>query len=118
MTPASIKAAYKRALASSMGPGETVTLRRAAGTGAGDYTVAAWVTGYQPSDVAGMVQQGKRKVVVLADDVAASGFPAPFLPRQDRIVWGGKTNVITAVDDASRRVQGVLVAYDLEIAGA
>lgn len=112
------QASYSRALASQFGPGETVTIRRLSGTGAGDYSVSAWVTDMNPSDVVGSVQQLKRKAIVLASAVTAAGFPAPFLPKQDRLIWNSKTLVILAVDDGSRRIQGSLMAYELELSGA
>jgi hypothetical protein len=115
MTPAAAKAAYARQF---LAHGETVVLRRLSGANAGDYVVTARIMNFEPSDLAGSIQQGKRKAIVLADEVAASGFPAPFLPKQDRLIWNGKTLVIHAVDDATRRVAGVAVAYELELAGA
>jgi hypothetical protein len=118
MTPAAIKAAYLRALASSVGPGEQITLRRGAPPSNTDYSVHGWVTTYDPEDVVGSIQQGRRKAILLAEDVETSGFPLPILPKQDRLIWAGKTLVVSAVDDASRRVQGVLIAYELELSGA
>jgi hypothetical protein len=114
MTPAAAMASYRRQMVN----GETVTLRRLSGAGAGDYAVRARVREFRPDDVTGAIQQGSRKAIVLAEDVAASGFPLPFLPKQDRVVWNGKVLVIHAVDDATRRVQGVLIAYELDLAGA
>lgn len=113
-----VASSYRRALQAQMGPGEELQLQRGVGADAQPFPVNGWVTGYNPSDVVGAVQQGKRHAIVLASDVEASGFPVPILPKQDRLVWGGKTVVITAVDDATRRVQGALVAYELELAGA
>jgi hypothetical protein len=101
-----------------MANGETVLLRRLSGAGAGDYAVRARLMGFDPDDVVGAVQQGARKAIVLAEDVAATGFPTPLLPKQDRLVWNGKTLAIHHVDDATRRVRGVLIAYELEVVGA
>jgi hypothetical protein len=117
MLPKRVAASYARALASHFGPGETVTLRRLSGQGAGDYEVVGWVTEMHASDVVGSVQQLRRKVIVLADSVTAADFPTPLLPKQDRLIWNDKTLVITAIDDATRRVQGALVAYELELSG-
>ena len=118
MLPERASASYARALAAQFGPGETVTLRRASGTGAGDYAARAWVTNTSASDVVGSVQQLRRKAIILADSVAGSGFPTPFLPKQDRLVWNGKVLAIMSVDDGSRRIQGALMAYEVELAGA
>lgn len=116
MNPIAVKAAYVRALASAAGPGELVTLIRAGSSTV--YSVHGWVTQFAPSELAGGVEQGKRKATVLAADVAASGFPLPFLPNQDRLKWGTKTNVISSIDDASIRIQGQLVAYKFDLEGA
>jgi hypothetical protein len=114
MTPATARAAYRR----QMRNGETVILRRLSGTGAGDYQVRARVKGFAPADLEGAIQQGMRTAIVLAEDIESSGFPLPFLAKQDRFVWAGRTLVIHAVDDATLRVGGVQIAYDLELAGA
>lgn len=115
MTPETAKAAHRRQITSK---GETVILRRLSGVGAGDYSVRARIMSFEPSDVVGSIQQGMRKAIVLAEDVVTSGFPTPFLPKQDRLVWNGKTLVVHAVDEATRRIQGVQIAYELELAGA
>lgn len=114
MSPADARDAYRRL----MGNGETVVLRRLADPGAGEYSVRARVSGFSPSDFDGAIQQGIRTAIVLAEDVESSGFPLPFLEKQDRLIWNGKTLVIRSVDDATRRVDGVQIAYDLELAGA
>lgn len=114
MTPSAARAAYRR----QMRNGETFVLRRLSGLGAGDYVTRGRVDGFTPSDFEGAVQQGTRTAIVLAEDVEASGFPLPFLEKQDRLVWAGKTLVIQSVDDATRRVAGVLIAFVLELAGA
>lgn len=118
MLPERAAASYARALASQFGPGETLTLRRLSGQGAGDYEVLAWVTEMTASDLVGSVQQLRRKAIVLADSVASADFPTPILPKQDRLLWNGKILVVMAVDDGSRRVQGVPMAYELELSGA
>lgn len=118
MLPERASASYARALASQFGPGESVTIRRVASNTPGDYAISAWITTIDPSDLVGSVQQLKRKAIVLASDVDASGFPLPFLPKQDRLIWRNKTLVITAVDEGSRGLQGVVVAYELQLSGA
>lgn len=115
MSPEQARRALRNHLTNS---GETVTLRRLSGSTAGDYEVRARIANIAPADVVGSIQQLKRKAVVSAEDIESSGFPLPFLPKQDRLVWGGKTLVITAIDDGTRRVQGTIVGYDLELSGA
>ena len=116
MTPSSVQSGYSRILASSIGPGELVTLVRAGDSNV--YQAHAWVTEFIPQDLAGAVEQGKRRAIVLASDVIASGFPLPFRPKQDRLIWGTKNNATTSVDDATRRFQGVLIAYEMDLDGA
>lgn len=120
MTPTAAAAAYARAFGLS-GPAEDVQLVRQGDANA--YLVRAWVTDFVPSDLAGAVEQGRRNAVVLASSVAASGFPLPFKLNQDRLKWAlssasPKSNAITKIDDATRRVQGVLIAYELDLEGA
>lgn len=116
MSPLAVQAAWTRALASQFGPGETVTLVRAGN--AGPFYVHAFLTGFVPEEVAAGVQQGKRRAFVLASDVAASGFPLPFIVNQDRLIWGVKTNAITKIDDATVREQAITFAYTLDLEGA
>ena len=111
-------AAHARALASVMGPGEALSLQRGFGDTAVTYAVNGWVTGYDAQEMAGEVQQGRRKEIILASSVTDSGFPLPIVAQQDRIGFAGKTLAIVSVDEATRRVQGELIAYELELAGA
>lgn len=118
MDAATVAAAYARALTAQLGPGETVTLVRRGD--AGVYQVKARVTDFIPADLAGAVQQGRRNAIILAADVVASGFPLPFKVNMDQIVWGSlpTTNTVSKIDAATRRVAGVLVAYELDLEGA
>ncbi|MGJ0505613.1 MAG: hypothetical protein ACR652_00475 [Methylocystis sp.] len=115
MTPTQARQSLARSLNAS---GQTVVLQRLNGAGAGAYSVKARIMGAEASDVVGAVQQLRRKAIVSAEDVESSGFPVPFLPKQDRLIWNGKTLVITSVNDATRRLQGILIGYELELAGA
>jgi len=115
MTPAQARAALARQLDAH---GSIVTLRRLSGTDAGDYNVRAAISTVQPSDVVGAVQQLKRKAIVSAEDVETTGFPTPFLPKQDRLISGGKTMVIITVDDVTRGIGDTLIGFDMELSGA
>lgn len=97
--------------------GETVTLVR---PGSPDITasVRAKVSGYLPSDLVGDIQQGVRAFIVPAADVEQSGFPVPFVAKRDSIRWNGRDMVIDSVDDGTRRLAGVLLAYELKVVGA
>jgi hypothetical protein len=113
MTPAQARQSLARSLNAG---GQTVTLQRLSGTGAGSYDVRARITRAEPQPI-GSSQQLGRMAIVSAEDVETCGFPTPFLSKQDRVLWNGKTLVIQSVDDATRRIQGVLIAYELELSG-
>ena len=107
MTAASeLKALYARHIAED---GETITLRR----GASDISVRARVVGYQAEELVGGIVQGDRKVIALADDVTFD----PPLRRGDKAVIRNRVMNIEFVDDSTRRVGGVLVAYELTVRG-
>lgn len=99
--------------------GETVKLRRAAGTSPQtntNATVLARVTDFAPSDLVGEVIQGARRLIVLAEDLTAAGWPEP--PRKDdKAIVRSRVLNIESVDDSTRRVAGVLIAYELTAIG-
>jgi hypothetical protein len=99
--------------------GEVITLRRNVPSGAPiEAQVLARVTGYQPKDLVGGIKQGDSRLIVLAEDVEAKGFPVPFSTGgSDKAIIRGKTQNIELVDDRTRRVGGVLIAYDITARG-
>jgi hypothetical protein len=104
MTPAAARAMYDRQFASH---GEDVTIRSGGTESAG----RARVTGFKPEELTGAIQQGDRKVILLADGlsvVPASG---------DTIIVRGEELNIEAVDDSTRRVAGELIAYEIVARG-
>lgn len=115
MTPAAAKSLYRRLIAAS---GETVTLRRNSRYPADptDADVRARVIDATTDQDDDSLQQGKRKVVVLAEDV-----PDSFWPLRergvDRIILRGAPCIIDFVDDSTRRVGGVLIAYEFHVIG-
>ncbi|MPZ41307.1 MAG: hypothetical protein GEU95_25325 [Rhizobiales bacterium] len=117
MTPASVKASYRRMLDQV---GEPILVRRYTGTGPNrpkaDVEVRARVTGYEPHELIGAIQQGDRKVILLAEDLVAGGFALP-ITSADKVVVRGKELAIHAPDDSSRRIAGELVAYELQVRG-
>lgn len=100
--------------------GEDVRLRRYSGTGGSrsptDFTVKARVTSYQAHDLVGSLQEGDRKLIMLAEDVEESGFETPILS-SDKVVVRGRELQVIAPDDSTRRVGGVLIAYELTVRG-
>jgi hypothetical protein len=91
--------------------GEPVTLRRL-GVGATAAIVRAKVSGFEPNELVGGITEGDRKVVVLAADLESASWPVPPQPG-DQIEIRGTTLGVVAVDDSTRRVQGVAIAFDL-----
>lgn len=117
MTPDSVKSAYRRMLNAA---GETIRMRRYTGTGPNrpmfEADVIARVVDFDPKELIGPVQQGDRKVIVLAEDLIEAHFGLP-LKKGDKAVVRGKELNIEAPDDNTRRVAGVLVAYELMVRG-
>lgn len=111
-----IKAAYARAL----GDFETILIRRYTGTGPNrprfDVPCRARVTGFAPQEMIAGIQQADRKAVVLHDDLIAAGFALP-ITNADFAVVQGKQHAIRVPDNATRRVAGVTIAYELQIVG-
>lgn len=117
MTPEYARAALRRFLQKD---GEQVIIRRtnAAPAGPTDITVWARITGYSPEELASGVMQGNRKAIISAEDVEASGFALPIKAKStDAVVARGGKMTIQSVDDSTRRVGGILIAYELGIAG-
>ncbi len=117
MTPDSVKASYRQAIVAAA---TTVVVRRYTGTGENapffDVSVGARVVGYEPHELLGLIQQGDRRVIMLAEDLSDAQFPLP-LRKGDKVLVRGRELNIEAVDDNTRRVQGVLVAYELQVRG-
>lgn len=115
MTPAAALALHQRMINAH---GESITIKRYSGTGAGRAVAAqaspkARVMGYQPAELAGAILQGDRKVIVLVDDLAA------MLPLRttDVVEIRGLATAIQAIDDSTRRVAGTLIALELRVRG-
>lgn len=114
---ARVKAAYKRSLTRV---GQTISVRRYSGTGPArakvDTPAKARVTGYDPEELIGTIVQGDRKVIVLVEDLIENGFTLP-VTTNDKLVVDGKELAIQAVDGNTRKVAGVLIAYEIQARG-
>lgn len=117
MTVDEIKAEYLAALDEV---GETITIRRFTGTGPNrpkfDVEVRARVMGYQPNEMVAGIAQADRKAIVLHEDLIAAGFALP-ITNADFAVVQGKQHAIRVPDNATRRVAGATIAYELQIVG-
>lgn len=114
MTPSEVTASYRQSLDT------LVTIRRYSGAGINrprfDAAVQARVTGYAPAELVDGIQQGDRKVIVLADDLLRAQFSLP-LKRGDKVVLRGAELNIEAADDSTRRVGGELIAIEIRARG-
>jgi hypothetical protein len=117
MTPAETRQAYMEAMDDAA---ETISIRRFTGTGIGrthvDTQARARVTGYQERELTGTIQQGDRRIIMLVDDLIAAGFAVP-VTANDKVVLRGTMISIVSVDDSTRRVQGELIAYEIQARG-
>ena len=79
--------------------GQTVTLRRVAGTTSQTFTdvaAKASVRGYQPHELVGPVQQGDREVTIGVWEMLVAGWPMPPRRNDKAIIDGVTTNVEAA----------------------
>lgn len=97
--------------------GETVTLRRGDPPGNVDVAVKARVTGFEPSELVGDIMQGDRRVVISHAEIAAAAWPGPVdVPKKgDRMIVGGKTFTLVAVD--TRKIGDDIAGHWLAIRG-
>lgn len=123
MSPDAVKATYRRMLNER---GETVQVRRYTGAGPNrprfDADVMAVITGYAAQDFVGSVVVGDRKAIILVEDLIEAQWPvAPgtnrLIVETDFLIVKGKELTIKASDDATRRIAGILIAYELQIKG-
>jgi hypothetical protein len=117
MTPEAARATYQRMLGGNF---EQVLIRRYAGAGTSrprfDGPASARVVDYKPEQLVGSVQQGDRKLIVMAEDLEKVQWPTP-IRKNDKAVVNGKELNIEGVDDHTRRINGVLIAYELQVRG-
>ena len=116
MMPDQARAAYRRMIDLN---GETVTLvHDDFDTGGTSASVRARVSGFKPEELVAGIDQGARRVIVLAEDVPANCYPS----KNDKILIRPgtaqqRTLSVTAVDDSTRRVAGELIAFDITAEG-
>jgi hypothetical protein len=114
MNPETVRDSYRRAIDEN---GEIVTIRRyGPNRQKFDVAVRARVVGFSPSELVGVVQQGDRRVVILAEDLINAQFAIP-IKASDKCEVRGVECAIIAPDDSTRRLGTNLIAYDLVIRG-
>ena len=117
MTPGQARKMYRRQLKAH---GELMDVVYAAnGASVLKQKILVRLTGYFPQELGGGTQVGERRAVVLAEDLEDAAFDPPLgtggaykLQRSS----GDYLNV-DSVDADTRRVAGVLVAYELRVTG-
>lgn len=116
MTPEGIKSSYRRMLERV---GEPVLVRRYTGTGTTrpryEVQANARIVDYDPQELAGTIQQGDRRVIVLAQDLI-DGNLWPVTPN-DKVVVRNKELQIIGIDDSTRRVDTVPIAIEIQVRG-
>lgn len=99
---------------------DVVFVRRYTGAGPArpffDTQMRARITGYEPHELIGAIQQGDRKCVGYAPDLVDAGFALP-VTSNDKLVVRGRELAIIAADDSTRRDEGELIALQLQIRG-
>lgn len=121
MTPAQATAMHRRHL----GKFETISIRKYTGTGTNrprfDWDVLARVTDYAAEELAGAIVQGDSKLIVLHDDLVASQYPLPLQTSGSfanlKAIVRGKELSIRAVNDRTRRLGNVVIAYEIAAGG-
>lgn len=100
--------------------GEPILVRRWYNTGLTrtkfEASVKARVTVETADELAGAIHQGDVNLIILVDDLESAQFPLP-LTTNDRVVVRGKELSPIAVDANTRRIAGVLVAYEVRARG-
>jgi hypothetical protein len=118
MTPEHVKETYRRMIDEI---GEPIVIRRYTGAGVNrphfDVEVRARVAGYQPEELVGGIVQGDRRIIVLVEDLIDAQFALPIVASDKVLVRGGPELAITKPDDSTRRIHGVLIAYELTAKG-
>ncbi len=116
MRAAGIKSQYRRTIDRH---GEAVVFRRFTGSGPNrpqvNVEIRGRVTGYDPQDMIAGIQQGDRKVLVLAADLIANNIGT--VTNADFIVVRGRQCAIFSIDDSTHRLGAQLIAYELGVRG-
>ncbi len=122
LSTAAIRASYRQGFAQRAEP---VILRRFTGPGPSlsapppyaDYQpILAVLRGGGESGQIGGLPNGRHAILLLAEDVERADM-APGPRKDDRILVGGRTLTIAESDDDTRRIAGILMAYEVQAEG-
>ena len=69
---------------------------------------------YQAVEIAGGITAGMRKAIILHEDLASTPYPNGII-KGARLIWKGRTMTISEVDDGTRRIAGVPIAYQCRL---
>ena len=118
------RSTYRRMISAH---GETVSLRRESIEPTPEaQDLRARVMGFTPEELASGIDQGDRKLILLAEDIereiAAGRWSAPAagasgILKNDTLMLRGAPMNVEWVDDSTRRVAGVLIAYEVTVTG-
>ena len=114
MTPQECRETYRSVLDEV---GEDIYIRRYLGTGANrprfEVKVRARVMEFTAVELSGSIIQGDVKLIVLAEDLISAQFDLPILKNDKAIVRGKEINIESS-DGNTRRIQGEIIAYELQ----
>lgn len=115
MNPDTVRDSYRRAIDEN---GEIVIIRRYGQNRQTffDVQVRARIVGFSADELVGIVQQGDRKCIILAEDLISAQFAVP-IKGSDKCLIRGVECAIMAPDDSTRRIGTNLFAYELVVRG-
>lgn len=117
MTSEEAKEIYRRFLYEV---GEKVLIRRYFGIGNNrtkfEVEAQARIVGYKDVELTGTIIQGDQRVILLQEDLINSQFPLPLV-KNDKVVVRGKERNIEYPDGDSRKINGELIAWELQTRG-
>ncbi|MEO3387325.1 hypothetical protein [Mesorhizobium sp. CAU 1741] len=98
--------------------GEVVTLKRIVANPPDQTlgTVHARIMGYSPQEIAAGIDAGRRKAILLAEDLA--GFNPPVKKNDRLVLASGVVLTVQAVNGSTRKIGDVVLAYECEVSGA
>lgn len=83
-------------------------------SGSAEHLVRARLIDFSASEIASGVREGSRKVIILAEGMTLD----PPLREGDRLVIGDASLRLEDIDDQTRRIDGMLIAFEAIATGA